>query len=240
MTSTADIKPLFVALSSLQGRPMQNAFEELADLTGAVQLTPGNHPTAGFEEVTSRSALTRKHHGFAFGSRRRDVWAADATCIVDADSFHPPVDGSPAATAIRHLGVAAWLETVMDRGNAGTPARLLETMYPGYVLGSGEELEVAMQLGVHLAVDVSHVFIQLTQGTMTDATWRRLSAYERIGEVHVSANQGRHDTHMPMTRGTFGLDWARERFAAGTPTVVECYMHRLSPQARRDQVGLMQ
>jgi hypothetical protein len=83
------------------------------------------------------------------------------------------------------------------------------------------------------------VFIQRTQGAMSDTTWQRLMRYDRIAEVHVSANGGEHDAHRPLTANTFGLAWARERFAEGTPTVLECYMHKLDPGERHRQLDLV-
>lgn len=213
---------------------MNAAFDELVSLGGAVQLTPGNHPTPEFEEhVRSRSVGTRRHHGFDFAQRRREVWAADGACLVDVESIHPPRDDSPAAARIRKSGVAAWLESREREGP------LLETMYPGYILGTGDELEAAMTLDVPLAIDVSHVFMQLRQGAMTEATWKRLAEYEHVGEVHVSANAGTHDSHAPLGPDTFGLAWARERIAAGIPTVLECYMFRLSHSERAAQIDLL-
>jgi len=226
---------LYLALSCLQGRPMRAAFDELASVAEVgLQLTPGNHPTAGFREhVAQRSLSTRRHHGFDFAARRREVWSADGRCLVEVESVHPPRTDTPAARAIARAGLGAWLE---GRA-AGEP--LLETMYPGWLLGSGAEIEDAMRVGAPLAVDISHVFIQLCAGTMTEDTWKRLAAYDNIGEVHVSANDGARDAHAPVTSGTFGLDWARERLTAGTPTVLECYMHRLSPGERAAQAALV-
>jgi len=90
-----------------------------------------------------------------------------------------------------------------------------------------------------LAVDVSHVYLQRMQGAMTDATWHRLRDYGRIAEVHVAANQGRADSHQPLSAQTFGLDWARER-VRDQPVILECYMHRLSDDRRRQQLELLQ
>jgi sugar phosphate isomerase/epimerase len=219
---------LFVALSSLQGRPMSNAFDELARLEVAIQLTPGNFVTRGFREHVARSGVTtRAHHGFAWTMRRTETWSADGACLVASESVHPPKSDAPAA--------ATWWQW-FERA----PVKpILETMYPGYTLGDGEAIERLMDDGVVLAVDISHVFIQRTQGTMTEATWRRLCDYDRIAEVHVSANGGEHDSHRPLGDTTFGLAWARAKLAAGTPTVLECYMHKLSDGDRRRQLELV-
>ena len=213
---------MFVALSCLQGRPSIAAFDELATLGAGIQLTPGNLPDARLRaHVSASPAATRRHHGFSFETRVQQVWDAGA-CVTDAESVHPPKAGEP---------WRAWLD------RAASPP-IIEVMYPGYELGTGDEVDRAMADQLVLAVDISHVFIQLTSGAMSDATWRRVQAYDRIAEVHVSANRGRADTHQPIVADTFGLAWARER-GAHVPVVLECYMHRLSDAQRRAQLAIL-
>jgi hypothetical protein len=214
---------LFVALSCLQGRPMRAAFDELAPLADGVQLTPGNHPTPAFARHVAPFA-TRTHHGFDPERRATRVWAADGTCLARSSSVHPPEDGE-----IDHEGFLRVLD-----GAAQVPC--LETMVPGHRLGNGAELAAAMDRGLALAVDVSHLFIQTTAGVLDESTLRRLLDYDRIAEVHVSANDGKRDLHAPLDASTFGLAWARERLLAGTPVVLECYMHRMSRDDRRRQI----
>jgi sugar phosphate isomerase/epimerase len=218
---------LFVALSSLQGRPMARAFDELAALgIGGIQLTPGNIPTAGFVDHVARSGIaTRRHHGFAFDARKQTTWDPAGACVVDSESVHPPEDSEV------HGDWRAWYE------RAESPP-ILEVMYPGYALGHGGAVERAMLDGIRLAVDVSHVLIQRAQGAMDDRVWRLLAAYDRIAEIHVSANAGRNDTHDPLDADAFGLAWARERMRE-IPIVLECYMHRLSFDERRCQIDLV-
>lgn len=219
---------LFVALSCLQGRPMNSAFDELARLGVAIQLTPGNFVTRDFRAHVERSNVaTRAHHGFAWEARRAETWSDEGACVVASESVHPPMLDRPSAHTWR-----SWFEAAPVRP-------ILEVMYSGYALGTGDEVERAMADGVALAVDISHAFIQRTQGTMTGATWRRLCDYDRIAEVHVSANAGEHDSHRPLCDATFGLAWARDKLAAGTPTVLECYMHKLSDGERRRQLDLV-
>jgi hypothetical protein len=212
---------LYVALSALQGRPMGAAFDELAALGVAIQLTPGNLPTPGFADHVARSGVpTRRHHGFAWNARRTPVWDRDGTCLVASESVHPPEDKD---------GIA-W------RPRQGDP--IVEVMYPGYALGTGAQVEAAMAERLPVAVDVSHAFIQRSQGVMDDRVWRRLCDYEHVAEVHVSANAGRFDTHERLRADTFGLAWARERVGE-LPVVLECYMHRLSHDERRRQIDLV-
>lgn len=223
LPNTAPSLMLFVALSSLQGRAMAAAFDELAVLGVGIQLTPGNHPTPGFRtHVAGSGVATRRHHGFAFDARRSDTWREGA-CVTDAESVHPPKAGAP---------WRAWYEA-----QAARP--IVEVMYPGFELGTGGEVEDAMNARLPLAVDISHVHIQRTQGVMSEQTWRRLQDYSGVAEVHVSANDGRHDSHQPLRRDTFGLTWARERLATGDPVVFECYLHRLCDRERRDQLDLI-
>ncbi|MBA3397334.1 MAG: hypothetical protein H0T89_32205 [Deltaproteobacteria bacterium] len=206
---------------------MRAAFAELARLGCGIQLTPGNLPTAGFREHVAISGVpTRTHHGFSYEARKTATWS-EGTCVVASDSLHPPK-----LTDHANGNWRAWVES--------TPAPpILEVMYPGYALGTGDEVERAMADGIALAVDVSHVYLQIMQGAMTEQVWRRLRDYQRIAEVHVSANRGRADTHQPLAADTFGLDWARERVANDDVVILESYMHRTSDVQREAQVSLL-
>lgn len=210
---------LLLATSCLQGRPLKSAITELIALgVDGVQLCPGNAPDFVSRAWMEASSLVfRTHHGFAWDAMRQPVWTKEGYCCVDSDSVHPPKD------------TAEWM---VD------PARCYEVMYPGYRLGDGRDVHVAMSYGLFLAVDVSHVFIQLQTGAIDVATWRALQDYEHVSEVHVSANDGLHDSHRPLTAASFGLDWARERMTAGVPLVLESYMHRLNDGERRRQIEI--
>lgn len=116
---------------------------------------------------------------------------------------------------------------------------VLEIMYPGYGLGSGIEVEEAMERGVTLAIDVSHIYIQLRRGTMCESTWKRVQDYSNIAEVHVSANDGRGDLHHQITTSSFGLSWSLAKARSGVPLVLECYMHKLSTDERKQQLDLL-
>ncbi len=113
-----------------------------------------------------------------------------------------------------------------------------EVMYPGEWLGTGAEILRAMSARMPLTVDISHLFIQRSVGAIDEQTLARIFDYDKIVEVHVSANNGWHDSHQPLTERTFGLSWARERLASGTTMVLECYMHKLSVDDRRRQADL--
>jgi hypothetical protein len=212
---------LLLALSCLQGRPMRAAFDELAALADSVQLTPGNHPTPGFAAHVAAHVSahrTMPHHGFSFTARRTRVWGDDGRALVADRSVHPP----PLTDA--------WLpdDTVVH-----------ETMYPGMHLGDAVALRAAMARGLRLAVDVAHLHIQRATGALDEATLARVYDYDRIAEVHVSASDGRRDLHAPLAASSFGLGWARARLAAGTPVVLECYMHRMARDDRARQVALV-
>jgi len=68
---------------------------------------------------------------------------------------------------------------------------------------------------------------------------RRLLDYQRVAEVHVSTSQGPRDTHAKLASTTWGVEWAREHLAKGTPVILECYMHKLSHEERLEQVAWM-
>lgn len=196
---------------------MQAAAAELWQLSPTgLQLTPGNVPSLDFQSWLSQAQIPfLTHHGFCWQALRQNVWNAHARCRVASHSVHPPQVGS--------VDKALWWQ--MLENTEDLP--LLETMYPGYLIGTGAELERAMDLELLLAVDVSHLHIQVCQGVLTEATLQRLWAYEQIGEIHLSHNRGQHDSHLPLQKDSFGLAWALER-GQHIPLVLECYMHKLS------------
>lgn len=125
-----------------------------------------------------------------------------------------------------------------------TNNRIIEVMWgEEYDLATDARINELMDRGVRVALDVSHVFIGLTRGAVTEATWKRLQDYPRISEVHVSANDGKWDSHRPLESGKFGLDWARDWAMkqpenADTAFVYEGYWHKLQPEERHAQVAL--
>jgi hypothetical protein len=210
--------PLFLALSCLQGRPRGLAVAQLRALgPDGLQLCPGNPPG----DIDLSGLQVRFHHGWSATARLRPVHDAGGRPHVGGRdwSLHPP-----------QAAASGWMDAMGE-----IP---VETMYPGEALGTGVELDEAMDRGLNLAVDVSHLYIQRCAGVLGDATLRRLWGYDRVVEVHVSANDGRADAHQPLRADTFGLAWARERAAAGTPLVLECWMHALDEAARVRQVAL--
>ncbi|MEO1028345.1 MAG: hypothetical protein AAFX02_04735 [Pseudomonadota bacterium] len=214
---------LFLAMSCLQGRPMHSAFDELITLDAdGIQLTPGNAPTVGFpDHVKARNVPTRTHQGYAPRAYRAPVWNERGDLLGEWDSVHPP-----------HKAEDDW----RPKDDIST---CLEVMYPGCALGSGGSVRAVMDRGLPLAIDISHIFIQLSKGTMTEADWRAVRDYDRIEEIHVSANAGDRDSHAPIQRDTFGLDWARERAGDRIPVMLESYFHKLSGAERAEQIAVV-
>jgi hypothetical protein len=231
---------LFLALSCLQGREMQSAAQELIDLEiDGLQLTPGNAPSEKFQQWISQQQLEiRTHHGFYWDGLRQRVWDSNGNCLVRSHSVHPPKIEDEVSQIWRQRAAQGEYQNI-----------LLETMYPGYCLGSSEEILWAMAVGLNLAVDVSHIYIQLCQGSLDRSTWQKLQDYPNIGEFHISANNGKGDIHQPINNETFGLDWIRDRVSAPQggrtngnrylPVILECYMHYLSFTERQEQVNLV-
>lgn len=197
---------------------MSDAAETLAALAPGrigLQLTPGCAPSP-----ITFPGPTRTHHGFTPHALRAPVWR-NGRQVWQGDSLHPP-------------------RTQEAPEGWQPPADvILETMYPGYAaLANGEQLTAAMDEGRWLAVDVAHLEIQRFHGLLDERTRNRLLAYDRVAEVHVSTSKDHRDSHARITRIDWGIDWAREKLRAGTPVILECYMHKLSDEERREQVAL--
>jgi len=217
---------LLLALSCLQGRPQQQAAEDLLVLgADGLQLTPGCAPSPAFSAwVDWRGVPVRSHDGFAWQTLRRPVWSAGGSLVATSTSVHPPTVAS---------GVSGWLDGALAAGAA------VEVMYGGWQLADGPSVSAALDAGLPLAVDVSHLALDSSREVLPDVVRRRLLASEAVVEVHVSHNDGKADRHWPLQADTWGLHWARERAAAGTPVVLESYLHRLVPTERQDVVELV-
>lgn len=239
---------IFVALSCLQSRPQRRAFEELAALpVDGIQLTPGCLPTPGFkEQVSTYEGAVRMHHGFAWGAYRRDVYDEHLRPIdigkqhsVHPPPLHPPSQPRTAwrKQPARSRGCPAympqdWIEIAREED------LLVETMYPGEALGTGDELDLALDLGLRLAVDISHLHIQHVAGALTRTQMHRVLDSDLVEEIHVSENNGQRDQHQGLAETSFLLDWARERSHA-LPVVLESYWHRTPAAERFHQLELL-
>lgn len=215
---------LLLATSCLQGQPLARAVLSLLALRpDGLQLCPGNHPSPGLRTLLSGlDAPIRYHHGFCWERYRQPVWSDDGQPLVElaARSVHPPRCPPPE-------GSRAWL------ARAAAEGWVLEVMPPGWILSDDQDIRDALELGVRLAVDISHLHILRTQGRLSEATLRRLLDADTIDEVHVSDNDGRLDLHRPSTAETPWLPWAQDRGREGVPLVIECYLHRCDDDARR-------
>ena len=210
---------LYLALSCFQSRRMSDAAQTLVALAPGrigLQLTPGCAPSP-----ITVTCPTRTHHGFTYHALRARVWE-EGKLLWHGDSVHPPREGE-----------------VPDGWQAPADV-VMETMYPGYAaLASGDQLAAAMDAGRWLAVDVAHLGIQMFHGILDKAVLQRLLDYERVAEVHVSTSREARDTHAKLTSSTWGMEWARDRLAKGTPVILECYMHKLSHEEQLEQVAWM-
>ncbi len=228
----------YLALSCLQGRPRGEAIRDLRAIEGvfALQLTPGNTPISPeLLAAALAGVVTRTHHGYSERAYRRQVWSDDRrTCLVGADSVHPP-RFETREDARAWVGALIGGEIDLPKGTA------LETMYGDYALGTEEEIRLAMEAGVLLAVDISHVYLQCVAGVAKPALLKDLFGDSHVAEIHVSANAGQADSHQPIRRDTFGLEEAirasRER---SIPLILESYFHRLTEEERAAQVALLQ
>lgn len=231
---------LFLAMSTFQGRTQDAAFDGVARHSQCgIQLTPGNLPSPGFRSrIAAFPRPIRRHHGFSFDAYRAPVYDAEGKPRwSDPDrSIHPPRSDRPTAhprPSRKSFSLSHWLPIATEHD------LLVETMMPGYLLGGGTELEAAMEARLRLALDISHIHIQRCQGVLDRDTERRLFAYDRIEEVHVSDNDGRRDQHRPIHPGTPYLDWARERME-DLPVVLESYWHQVPLADQRRQIELLE
>ena len=217
---------LLGALSCFQGDPATVAASTLLELGfDGVQLTPGCAPEPMLhDDLLAAGTPCSTHHGYSNVAMRRRVWDDSGALGSTSDSIHPP---------LRENATTFWQLAETDP----TALPIIEVMYGPYALGCRQEIARAMTLGLRLAIDVSHLHIQLTAGASTNDSIRALLEYENIAEIHLSHNDGTKDAHQPLQRTSYQAAWAKER--QGTPVVFEGYMHRLSIKERLEQVELL-
>lgn len=202
----------------------KQAYLQLMSLgVDGIQLTPGNKPD-GLDVLTLPNVSY--HHGFTFRSKRQKVWDTDGTCLVENQTVHPPDFIKEAVNKY------TWFNYINEH-----PEIVLETMYPArgsdYPLSDSNSLNWAMDNNRPLAVDISHLKIQKE---LDNKTLNRLLNYDNIREIHVSDNNGQHDSHIAICDNTYLLSWAKERPEV---KVLECYMHRMSEQEREKQICIL-
>jgi len=211
---------IYIALSCLQGRTQQSAYDELSLLNpDGIQLTPGNKVSPNLKE--NIKLPYRLHHSFSWTHLKRRIYD-DNNIPIDIQynqSIHPPQIGD----------FDSWIEKIGDY--------ILEVMYPGYLLGNGKEIEKAINLNKRLAVDISHLFILESQKVIEKSTISKLLDYHNIAEIHISQNAGIYDSHKPIDKNTPYLDWVKSR--KDVPLVYESYLHKLNFEERIRQIDLI-
>ena len=235
---------LLLAMSCFQSRTQDAALDALfphisEGRVDGIQLTPGNLPSPNFRKridgLRADGVVVQFHQGFSWTHYRRHVLDGELQPIaLERDrSIHAPRlearhgrDPGPFATWEQ------WLPTVLEHD------LLVETMYPGYALGTGVELDDAMSAGVRLAVDIAHLSIQVEAGVLSSSTLERVLSYDKLCEVHVSHSAKGKDTHSRLRHDTPMLDWARSMIGQ-VPVVLESYWHKLSVDEQRQQLELL-
>lgn len=104
----------------------------------------------------------------------------------------------------------------------------VEGLYPdmkqGYLLGSWEEYAWLLSAGVRYAIDLSHLNIVATQsGRHERQLVNELLASEYCMEVHVSGNDGDHDSHQPLK----SAPWWLEALSSKHPNAITFYEGQL-------------
>lgn len=228
---------LFLALSCLQGRgQLEAAIELLAYQPDGLQLTPGNHSDwTTFTRTRQDDPFTwlivdakgiafryNRHQGHSFAAKITRVYSPDNTLLWKEGSIHAHANW-------RELGALGYT---------------METMYPNkdydYGLMTSSEYLEALELGTPVALDLSHADICIQKGLLERDVVLKLLEQGNIQELHVSYNNGRHDTHQPFPE-TYHWQEQVDRWAnrnPDRPVVLECYFHKLDNDERRRQIAL--
>lgn len=213
----------YLALSCLQGRTQQQAYNELLELNpDGIQLTPGNYLSPNFKDKIG--IPYKYHHGFSWDARKQQVYDENFNVLVKDHSIHPPKRND-------YLNFFKWVEGVDN---------VLEIMYGDYFLSSDKEINYILDLNKPIALDISHLYINYINNTIDCYTIDRLFDYENIKEIHISQNNGKYDTHSEITKDCPFLDNVKYAIRNNDAIVVfESYLHKKSKEERIDKINII-
>lgn len=214
---------LFAALSCYQGKTMQEGYDNLLKLNvEGIQLTPGNIPTKDFK----LDIPYRLHHTFSFNSNIGRIYDNNYITNINSPdhSIHPP----------KRCQYTGKFEDWLNRVHSNT---ILEIMYPIYYLSNDKEINMLLDKHQPVAVDISHLFICLSQKSISEETLNRIMNYDNIKEIHFSHNNGKFDSHQPMNDKTPFLSWGKER--NNVPWIYESLLHKASYDEAMFQLDIL-
>ncbi len=244
---------LYLSLSAYGGVPTRKAltvFWEagIRQVELAIGPQPDTDAVQAIQVFRQQGMVYRAHHAFVWGDRHHPFNLAQpqdwnyfqrltdflASLGITAYSVH---GGNFATVCDRSLAYATFLENVyclyqlcQMRGIALG----VETMYPMLptsatqnLLDNAEEVTQFCQDApeIKLVIDLAHLNIWHNHSHLAKLQWLKLTP-ERLLEIHISDNDGRHDTHSRITPQTWWVSQIAQ-FPVGVPIVLESRLNRL-------------
>jgi hypothetical protein len=220
-TAWGDARPLDVALADIAA----NTEASVVELS--IGAFPVPNPDGVLDAYRDRFAYVG-HHAMPVGAGsmvRPQVGAHEvvvATCRRFGLSRY--TGHAPNRKQVDKRGFYDWAATYCDALNDAGVAFAVETMYVpqlrdeavksgGYHLSTPAEVfefaQWAQERGWDqpLLVDVSHLHIGHRSGLWTENDIVELMASPWVSELHLSENDGRSDSHRPLTAGHIVHDW---------------------------------
>jgi len=187
-------------LSSLQGRAMAAAFDELA----ALELASSSRPQSIRLPASRRMSPPPGRH-----PPTMDSHSTPAVVRLAGRSLRGPMP----SRCIRPRSGAPWRAWTRCRPRH----RSRDHVPPAASSGRGE-IKDAMAAALPLAVDISHVYIQRAQGAMSERTWHRPAGLSTHRPRCTSRRTTPRDSHQPLAATASawrGLASARHRRSRG-------------------------
>jgi hypothetical protein len=228
-------------------RPLDVALADIAESTtaGIVELSIGAFPVGNPDEVLDahrdRFAYIG-HHAMPVGVGRMIRPHVDAERevaeVCERVGLSRYTGHAPNRRQVDAAGFYRWAGAYWETLGAVGVDFAVETMYVpqvrdeavksgGYHLSSpGEVFDFAMWAEGQgwdrpLLVDVSHLHIGWRSGLWTEADIVELLESRWVAELHLSENDGRTDSHRPLTAGHIVHDWVARADVSCIPLVVD-------------------
>lgn len=235
---------LLLATSNLYKTDIQATIDKFASYAGVdgVQLCPGNtgtllnvpiHFTVRYHEnYENWGKPNYKNKWLRLGRS----WYRYIGSNKD-NSVHPPI----LLTKQREEGESIFGAPQLELPN-GVALEVMPMGTINYPVCTVQTVRYYMSLGQHLAIDLSHIDINI-RAQNTRFEWEKLLAdlydYPYLTELHMSQAIGLRDMHAPITRATFGLDFVKSCRDKVEFLVLESNMHNKTDADIQRQIDIL-
>lgn len=225
----------------------------------AIGPLPDTDAVQAIQDFRQQGMVYRAHHAFVWGDRHHPFNLAQPQdwnyfqrltdwLVINGITAYSVHGGHFPTGTDRAKAYATFLENVHCLHQLASTRGIVlgvETMYPTLPTSGKENLldnasEVAQFCQdapqVKIVLDLAHLNIWHHHSKEAKLQWLKLLPPERLLEIHISDNDGRHDIHSRITQKTWWVSQIAQ-FPSGVPFVLESRLNRLPVSVVQQEYG---